>query len=91
MVCREKRTKWGKDIYETKTWFEWNHCIVCEKEFRREPIFQTYSRHFTSRMGGLLFKKIYSFCKKCCPTKKEAFLAYKKYIPPMPKVKPPKV
>lgn len=76
MVCRDKKSECHINFQEVKPWFNWVECNICEKEFRREVIFKTQSIDLYNYAGVYSpGRQINYFCKRCCPTKKDAWEA----------------
>jgi len=76
MVCREKRIDYELQVEEIFTIFDWVDCEICNKEFRRENLWQINPRVTMTSYKGYYFK--FNYCTSCCPTKQDALEAYYK-------------
>jgi len=68
-------------IKKHKSFFFWQTCQKCQKEFRREPGWRIDGFSINRRVRYSLY-----VCQACCPNKEEA---YRVFNPPMIKPPPP--
>ena len=79
-----KRTPDRSGIVKIKKWFEWNVCIECRLECRREPMWKIYKGPFFDGKGKTRY-----CCMGCAPDKATAAAIFTKHLDPTEANRPP--